>query len=712
MQTANGRKPIRKFRNPYRLETIAMKSTARGLTTAALALAGAMSVSVSGPHRAYAAPSPSVSQADSNLAITVLSPMPHTDFNGAKPIEVSAFYQGSDTNAISAIELYIDGSNAFTKHLDAPEPRGVISFLIDTSQLTPGEHAVVVRAVASDAEVVSAKSSFVYIADSPSTPQSILPGLPSGQSDNAPELSYISPSMDDKVSGVVKVELNASEADGKSPYVSVFIDRTFKTLRNYPPYEYDWDTTAYTNGYHTVEAYGYDEAQNVGPAQIMRVYVNNPGGDTQVRTDLQDAAPAPSPKSTATSGAQTALTSGATAPRSRSKRSPSLIADNHPVLEGLDYTDEGLSNPYIPSARAGTNVAIKAVPTIPIRPEDAMSLAPVRVATRDGGVGSAYDLSNPYETASVTTSGARLGGKAIGPSRRPSPIMSAENIPTGLSMMRTIMMAKQPDLLDETGGLHPESQLSDPYIPDTASPKPDSRATHTPLTGFKPMPSATSTSAPVLAGEQAKPLVNAPALIDRDAHTVPVRAITPSLADPTIDAITPPHAVKVIAPVATPKPMAIHTGAVPHPAKLAVHTAAPTLHRHIAVHTGGAIPWLRAKGQMKVMFNHASLQLDRPLTPRAGVMFSPLRQIFEFQGGTLTWQHATGRVRATSNTRDITLTIGETQATVNKAQVRMQLAPYLDEGRTMVPLSFLPMALDVNVQFDPGSGHLLITTKE
>jgi hypothetical protein len=678
-----------------------------------------MSVSVAGPHRAYAATSSPVTQADANLAITVLSPMPHTDFNGNKPIEVSAFYQGSDTNAISAIELYIDGSNAFTKHLDAPEPRGVISFLIDASQLTPGEHAVVVRAVASDAEVVSAKSSFVYIADSPATPQSILPGLPGGATESAPELSYTSPSMDDKVSGMVKVELKASEADGKPPYVSVFIDRTFKTLRNYPPYDYDWDTTAYTNGYHTVEAYAYDEAQNVGPPQIMRVFVNNPGGNTQVRTDLQDAAPAVATKPAVvahTPARTAAVTSGATAPRSRAMRTPTLIADSHPQLEGLYDTDAGLSNPYIPSARSDKNAVVKAVPTIPIRPEDSQSLAPIRVATRDGGDGSAYDLSSPYTNPVTTTSGARIGGKAFGPSRRPSPLMSAENIPTGLTMIRTIMMAKQPDLLDETGGLHPEPQLSDPYIPDTASPKPNSRQVRTPLTGFKPMPAVGSTTGPAVAAEQAKaqPKTTAPALIDRDAHTVPVRAITPTLASPTLDAITAPapSTVKVIAPAAALKPLAVQAVATRHASRLALHTAAPTLHRHIALHTGAGIPWLRAKGQMKVVFNHTSLRLDRPITPRAGVMFSPLRQIFEFQGGTLTWQHATGQVRAQNHTKDITMTIGNDRATINKEPIRMQLAPYLDQGRTMVPLSFLPMALDVAVQFDPSSGHLLITTKD
>ena len=274
-----------------------MRSSTRGLTTAALALAGALSLSVAGPHRAYAAPGVSATQADNNLAITVLSPTPRTSFEGSKPIEVSAFYQGSDLNQISALELYVDGSNAFTKRLDSPEARGVISFLIDVSQLSAGPHKVVVRAIASDAEVVSAKTSFIYVADqptaAPSSPQIDTSAAPSLQS-SLPELSYMSPKADDQVQGTVKIALKATEPNGKSPYVSLFIDRTFKTLRNYAPYEFDWDTTAYTNGYHTIEAYGYDENQNVGPAQVVRVFVNNPCGRTLFRLFLKDVTTAQS----------------------------------------------------------------------------------------------------------------------------------------------------------------------------------------------------------------------------------------------------------------------------------------------------------------------------------------------------------------------------------------------------------------------------------
>ena len=32
------------------------------------------------------------------------------------------------------------------------------------------------------------------------------------------------------------------------PYVTIFINKELKALRNYPPYEYNWDTTTVANG--------------------------------------------------------------------------------------------------------------------------------------------------------------------------------------------------------------------------------------------------------------------------------------------------------------------------------------------------------------------------------------------------------------------------------------------------------------------------------
>ena len=323
----------------------------------------------------------------------------------------------------------------------------------------------------------------------------------------------------------------------------------------------------------------------------------------------------------------------------------------------------------------------------------------------------------------MTTSGVEVGSKSTGLDRRPSPRMAMlDGAPQ--AGVKPVMMAKRMDVLDETGGLHSTTDLTDPFIPETASPKPASRSTITPTTGFKPMPATTSGPALAKIETPKSTAKTTPALITRDAHTVPAQ-MPSEIVQPALDltvktvgmelAAPVAKTVKVQAPiVAAPKHVEVHTQSVaPIVKTVAVHTPAvtkATIHK-IAVHTGGVSTLLRAKGQMKVLFNHTSLLLDRPITPRAGVMFSPLRQIFEFQGGSLTWQRKTGEVHAQNDTKNIFLHIGEKSALINNANTVLEMAPYLDEGRTMVPLSFLPMALDVNVQFDQNSGHLLITTK-
>jgi len=48
---------------------------------------------------------------------------------------------------------------------------------------------------------------------------------------------------------------------------------------------------------------------------------------------------------------------------------------------------------------------------------------------------------------------------------------------------------------------------------------------------------------------------------------------------------------------------------------------------------------------------------------------------------------------------------------VNKHNVTLPGAPYLQRGRTMVPMTIVPEVLNANMQYDPSNGHILITSK-
>ncbi|BDI33789.1 hypothetical protein CCAX7_58400 [Capsulimonas corticalis] len=734
-----------------------MKSPARGVTAAAVALAAALSLTVIGPHRAYAAPIQG--HEDSNLAVTVLSPTPRTSFSGEKPVEISAFYQGSATNQITAVELFVDGVSAFTKHLDAPEERGVISFLVDASQLTGGTHRIVIRAIAADAEVVSAKSSFIFVGDDQNaSPRIAAPAQASP--DALPQLSYMSPAPEEKVQGTVKIQLDASDASGKAPYVSVFVDNVFKTLRNYPPYEYDWDTTEYTNGYHTIQSFGYNESDKLGPAKTLRVYVNNPGGRTAIRTDLKDggAKQPAAPKTTDARPLDNRVTAAA---------KPKTIAPLPVATQPLPRKKTSI-RPAAP--------ATLALGAVKCAPSTSQTLVAKRFDLSSSSVDA--DLASPF----VPDAPAATKVKTSGLSRRPQlpavKKLSGPSIASGATRrsQHDVMLAKRQDLFDQTGGASLGSQLSDPFLPETTTPRVKPA---TPVSGFKPKPAPDSSiaaqpavkapsvasagkvtplkAAPTVqiihvnagvAATAASPYLAAPAVAAHPAHVnvaaahpaAEPKAVKPILAAPKAvkvvvtqakvnkAVLVQPKAVKPVLAAAHPltqaktaklqlvetpiqvKMAAVQTS-VPMVKKIIVHVAAP---KHIRIHTGATSSTrslLNAKGQTSVLFNSTVVRLDRPLAAHGDILFSPFRQIFEYQGGKLTWERGTGTVHAVSESKDITLKIGNRTATINDAKTVMPSAPYLAEGRTMVPLAFLSTAMDVKVQYDQATGHLLVTSK-
>ena len=603
-----------------------MKFSIKGLTGAATLLAAALGLNLLGPHRAYSAPGSLTQPGESDLGVTILSPDPRVPLEGLKPVEISAFYQGSPGNQIVAIELYLDGIKAAAKSLDVPETRGVVSFLVDAGQLSAGTHKIVVRATSADQEVKSARSAFVFgmgsggsqpLSSEPPSGISAFasPTRPAISSGEAPSLRMINPSEDGKVRGVVTLHLEATDASGKSPYVSLFIDKTFKTLRNYAPYEFEWDTTAYPNGYHTIEAYGYNDSPNVGHSKTIRLYVNNEGGNTSIRHDLLDGAAKPAAVRAAKSMA--AVTPRKVLGRPAPQRRPTLLATIQPV----------------PRAEASTRAILRQMAK------------------------------------------AEAAALHFGPLNFASPNAAA--------------------------------QLSSPFVAETPVKKP----LQAPKQNFKPMPvAATATVKPITVDPNTATLAAVPvkrltAKRMRIPQMATLRLPSSALASPFL---VTPHAAPA---AAMPR---IQIGSYFAEVHLARAAIKPVLKMHpLRVHFPSSMgSLLRSVGQTSILFNHTTVKLDRPLSVQNSILFSPLRQIFESGGGTLTWQARTGTVHAKNATKDILITIGKSQAQINSKTVDLDGKPYLLTGRTMVPLSFVTAAMDADVQYDAATGHLMITSRK
>lgn len=112
-----------------------------------------------------------------------------------------------------------------------------------------------------------------------------------------------------------------------------------------------------------------------------------------------------------------------------------------------------------------------------------------------------------------------------------------------------------------------------------------------------------------------------------------------------------------------------------------------------------------------VLYNGQYVEFD--VQPRVddGVPMTPFRHLIEKAGGKVDWLNSDKSVNAFTDGKKIWFKVGDGTARINDKDFSLELAPYIDRGRTIVPLSFMKDALDVNIQFDPSTGHVLITKK-
>ncbi len=79
------------------------------------------------------------------------------------------------------------------------------------------------------------------------------------------------------VSGTLTLRADTSRSNGMS-YVSYYVDDSFCGATNYEPFNFDWDTTRFTNGSHKIKMEAKNDAGAVVSAKTVwvRVYNSNP----------------------------------------------------------------------------------------------------------------------------------------------------------------------------------------------------------------------------------------------------------------------------------------------------------------------------------------------------------------------------------------------------------------------------------------------------
>lgn len=126
-----------------------------------------------------------------------------------------------------------------------------------------------------------------------------------------------------------------------------------------------------------------------------------------------------------------------------------------------------------------------------------------------------------------------------------------------------------------------------------------------------------------------------------------------------------------------------------------------------------AVPVAVAKVRdIKIVFDGEILSLRSTPETRMGISLAPLREIFEKTDGVLYWFPTEKKVQAVNKSVDVSLKIGDPKVTVNGQSETLVVAPYLKQGRTMVPLQFIADLLDVKIAFDNGTGQILISSNQ
>ena len=117
---------------------------------------------------------------------------------------------------------------------------------------------------------------------------------------------------------------------------------------------------------------------------------------------------------------------------------------------------------------------------------------------------------------------------------------------------------------------------------------------------------------------------------------------------------------------------------------------------------------ISAQAQQPLIYT--ALPTDVQPEIRAGRTFVPVRVISEQFGATVQWQPQQQMVLIQqANQPDIRLTIGSTTAQVGDRTVTLDAAPFITQGRTMVPLRFIAESYGVPITYDTATRTVRLT---
>lgn len=231
-------------------------------------------------------------------ALEIVTPPPDAAISGSQ-VEIAVRFTSTQEQQVTKVQVFLNGKYVTEYLYDAGRTEGAASFKWDTTRTSNGRHKLDIQMFSSD-EYVGMASCMVTVSN---RSRDLAP----------PRVAVTSPREGAVVSGITPIIIEASDNTGYEPLVSVYVDKSLRCVRNRGPYTYDWDTTAYPNGPHTIEASAEDDASNISPVKSIRVTVRNLGTQTPIMIQApSDNSAAPKIASDSSAGIPTATASAAT----------------------------------------------------------------------------------------------------------------------------------------------------------------------------------------------------------------------------------------------------------------------------------------------------------------------------------------------------------------------------------------------------------------
>lgn len=116
--------------------------------------------------------------------------------------------------------------------------------------------------------------------------------------------------------------------------------------------------------------------------------------------------------------------------------------------------------------------------------------------------------------------------------------------------------------------------------------------------------------------------------------------------------------------------------------------------------------------RITVLVNGKQIESDTPAVNSNGSVMLPFRSVLNALGvsdESIKWNPGSKSIEIRDGNRYIFLVAGNTGAILNDSMIMLNAAPYIDNGRTLVPVRFVSEALGADVRWDPDTKTVTVT---